>query len=125
MSEVEKLYRKAELLYCNKCRHDSELDCLYMCENKYPSFTAEKQIELIKWLGNNDKDKTKELTLYNSAHSYYYFALHHEPAHTEDDMWCYGEGLGTTFEEGLAKLINDLWQELTEQERIKIKSILE
>lgn len=29
MSEVTKLYENAGLLYCNKCRHDSELDCLY------------------------------------------------------------------------------------------------
>jgi len=50
MSEIEKLYENVGLLYCSKCRHDSELDCIYMCESKYPPFTAEKQIGLIKWL---------------------------------------------------------------------------
>lgn len=143
MSEIEKLYENAGIEPKNKCYY---WDCPYStgmpandipyaernCQNcnnpnkaVYPPFTAEKQIELIKWISNNDKDKNKELTLYNSAHPYYYFGLHHEPAHSEDDMWGYGEGLGTTFEDGLAKLINDLWQDLTKEERKQIKGILE
>ena len=129
MSEVEKLYAKAGI-YQKCCTAN---DCLDMskCSNCYfnkiysPPFTARKQIELIKWISNNDKDKNKELTLYNSAHPYYYFGLHHEPAHSEDDMWGYGEGLGTTFEDGLAKLINNLWQDLNETEQNEIRRILE
>ena len=50
MSEIEKMYENVGLIYCNKCRHDSELDCLYMCESKYPPFTTEKQLELFKLL---------------------------------------------------------------------------
>lgn len=40
MNEIEKMYENAGLFYCNKCRHDSELDCIYMCESKHPPFTA-------------------------------------------------------------------------------------
>ena len=138
MSEIEKMYKNAGIKKKRYCEYDSD-NCPYMfghlCSDcgvemkpekyLYPPFTAEKQIELIKWISNNDKDKNKELTLYNSAHPYYYFGLHHEPAHSEDDMWGYGEGLGTTFEDGLAELINSLWQDLTEEERKQIKEILE
>lgn len=52
MSEIEKLYKLAGLEYCQKCRHDSEIDCIYLCENKHPEFTAEKQIRILNLLGN-------------------------------------------------------------------------
>lgn len=58
MSEIEKMYENVGLIYCNKCRHDSELDCLYMCESKYPPFTTEKQLELFKLLIRHYKDRT-------------------------------------------------------------------
>ena len=133
MSEVEKMYSNAGIskIGNRRCTTVEYLDCMDKCAScdkyaiSYPPFTARKQIELIKWISNNDKDKNKELTLYNSAHPYYYFGLHHEPAHSEDDMWGYGEGLGTTFEDGLASIINNLWQSLTEEERTQIKEILE
>ena len=121
MNEVEKMYENAGIKKINT-QYANNISYHLV---KYPQFTAEKQIELIKWISNNDKDKNKELTLYNSAHPYYYFGLHHEPAHSEDDMWGYGEGLGTTFEDGLASIINNLWQDLTEEEKQQIREILE
>lgn len=109
MSEITKLYENAELLYCNKCRHDSEIDCIYMCEGKHPPFTAEKQIELIKWL----KDNRKFHTCGN---------------------WCTSvDSTGETiehrdskFEEALAGLINQLFaaQDLTEEEKEVLRGIL-
>lgn len=127
MNEVEMMYRNAHVYprVCGDITKETFENKVFntadMC-NK--AFTAEKQIDLIKWISNNDRDKNKELTLYNSTHPYYYFGLHHEPAHSEDDMWGYGEGLGTTFEDGLAKLINSLWQDLTEADKAQIKEIL-
>ena len=57
MSEITKLYENAGI----KCLHPSGF-CKHIgatcevCErHKYPPFTPEKQIELIKWLGKNKK----------------------------------------------------------------------
>lgn len=126
MSEIEKMYELAGVnKKCTDKRYEKCTGVCYDCKYFiYPPFTADKQIELIKWLSNNDKDKNKKLTLYNSAHPYYYFGLEHGPAHREDDMWGYGESLGTTFEDGLAQLVNDLWQDLTKEERKQIRDIL-
>lgn len=94
MSEIEKLMQNAELLYCNKCRHDSEIDCIYMCESKYPPFTAEKQLELIKWCIDNYRGEIFD---------------------TIETEW---------FEEQLSAYINNLWQDLTEEEKTEIKEIV-
>ena len=118
MNEVEKMYGNAELIYCSKCRHYSEIDCIYMCENKYPPFTAEKQLEIIKWLGELDMLEIMRTT-------------------REDKAWIINSEYGMSgnvykhtsrmklFKEALAGLINSLWQDLTEEERKQIKEILE
>ena len=62
MSEIEKMYENAEVkkqipkicsnneLYCKECKAHIE-DAMPYCKNAdYPPFTAEKQLELIKWL---------------------------------------------------------------------------
>ena len=110
MSEIEKMYENAELLYCNKCRHDSEIDCIYMCESKYPPFTAEKQIEIIKLL-----TQQSDLTI----------------SHFEKwELWLfdgqeYTQITGKDFTETLAKFINAYWKNLTETEKAEIRGILE
>ena len=109
MSEIEKLYENVGLIYCNKCRHDSELDCLYMCESKYPPFTAEKQIELIKWLVHN----TKQIHITDVNNGEFFFSA-----------LTYESYMKVDFDEALASFINNLWQDLTE-ERTQIKEILE
>ena len=141
MSEVEKLYKNAgvEKQYYYFDSADGNTYTWELNENgndkhnmcfigkpkiKDREFTAEKQIELIKWLSNNDKDKNKEMCIYNSSHPYFYFGLYHNED-IEDNSYGYGESLTLTFEEGLANLINNLWQSLTEQERTEIRSILE
>ena len=73
----------------------------------YPPFTAEKQLELIKWLA-----KTRPI--------YITFLI---------DKWVI-EGMiryGTrydTFEDALSGYINNIWQTLTEQDRTEIAEIL-
>ena len=90
-------------------------DCTDECEYAYdkviyPSFTAEKQIELIKWLKDN-----------RDFHTY--------------GKWCTScdstgeviEHRSELFEEALAGLINQLWKadDLTEEEKQQVKGILE
>ena len=103
MNEITKLYENAGVLkeclspcYINKTWRKTH-DCPN-CDNResYPPFTAEKQIELIK----------------NVSPSY---PLNY---HTK----CFQ---GYSFEEGLAKCINNLWQYLTAEEKQQVKGILE
>ena len=106
MSEIEKMYENAGIkpsptcnncnmldeywsngTYCSTCKDDKNNDECGIANYIYPPFTAEKQIELIKWLV------------------------------------CTGEE-ESTFEETLSKQVNDLWQDLTEEEKQQVKGIL-
>jgi hypothetical protein len=94
MNEIEKMYENAgaELRKCSECNNN--VDCGYG-KGCYPPFTAEKQIELIKWMVNTN-------------HRYYLLDV------VEND-----------FEESLAKVFNLYWQDLTEEEKQQVKGILE
>ena len=106
MSEITKLYENAgiepEINYvCDKepCEQHS-VDCqkcshLYDTREDYPDFTAEKQIELIKWCLDNYR-------------GYIFDSIETE--------W---------FEEQLCAFINNIWQDLTEEEKQQVKGILE
>ena len=80
----------------------------------YPPFTAEKQIELIKWLAQKD---------------YYtcdYCEIEPRKNGQEWLSYCHFKGsTSNTFENALAGLINEMWQDLTEEEKASIKNILE
>ena len=71
MSEITKLYENAgvkKLLYCDICKaqeHALGLCAETKCEPFYPPFTAEKQIELIKWLGTKQYAKYTTSLLIN------------------------------------------------------------
>lgn len=121
MSEVEKLYKKAKIepeinYVCDKepCKKSSlkccaDIGCshLYDIREDYPDFTAEKQLELIKWLARFDLRIE-----YTNAK---YFIESHR----------HGYSVYTAcFEQALAKFINILWQDLTETERNEIRDIL-
>lgn len=73
-------------------------------------FTAEKQLELIKWLCDTDYYITEFCRLIDTREYY-----------IETD---YKHFQSSSFEETLAGLVNKLWQDLTEQERTEIRSIL-
>ena len=82
-------------------------------EDKYPPFTAEKQIEIIKFLigkhASFDLFKNYEQKdLYMVYYECRYFPKQYLP-----------------FEEALAESVNYLWQDLTEDEKTSIKEILE
>lgn len=108
MTEIEKLYKNAGV--SKRCCGNQEA-CLQAppyCEKyNYPSFTTEKQLELIKWLVINrglsieySKDEWGMATNFTAG----YFC--------ED------------FQDALAILLNNLWQELTDSDKEQIRSIL-
>lgn len=119
MNEITKLYENAEI---KPVIRDTAIGKGYYIEHQrieeYPPFTAEKQLELIKWLGELD-----------------YLGLMRTTMETKD--WIFNSeynmsgdiyknsSRAKTFEETLAKLINTLWQDLTEEDKINIKNILE
>lgn len=117
---------KGQGIYCDICylgdNHDKNdtdrLKCPY-CEVEnfgYPPFTAEKQLELIKWLARK---------------SHITIGLGLPWGQYDDDWWTVTSkngGLGTNayeFEEALASFVNSKWQSLTDAERKQIKEILE
>lgn len=122
MSEIEKMYENVKLtnLYCgddyiaeymlqSECTNDNEEKCKTCDKVKisYPPFTAEKQIELIKWLALRDG-----ITIVAYIGGIY---------SSEHDKYNVSE---CSLESCLARLINNLWQGLTEKEKQQIKDIL-
>ena len=94
-------------------------DCTEECEyaytkTNYPPFTAEKQIELIKLLGDV-RDYTVEIDKFKGV---YYVGC--REAGSNNKHW----GSHNLFEEALAELVNDLWQDLTKEEQEQIREIL-
>ena len=118
MNEVEKMYEDCNIKKIRYCEVEDE--CPFMfghrcedCDMKpkpeyyiYPPFTAEKQLELIKWLAK------QPLTIDNVDGEFEFLT------------GCKLSDFGN-FEESLAEIINNLWQDLAEEERKQIKNILE
>lgn len=118
MNEIEKMYENAGIKptknwqSCRNCKLKTEtryddwgeeyLTCKMLERPKncpdakefYPPFTAEKQIELIKWCLDNYR-------------GYIFDSIETE--------W---------FEEQLCAFINNIWQDLTEEEKQQVKGIL-
>lgn len=132
MNEIEKLYENAGFerefekpVECIKNLYISCEGCMLYdnkkgkCNNRkeYPPFTAEKQLELIKWLCTEDDDFFSIIAIDYGCWKINY--------HRED---CISEDIkgrsDLNFENALANLINNLWQSLTEEERKQIKEIL-
>ena len=114
-NEIEKLYELAGILkeclspcYINKTWRKTH-DCPN-CDNRenYPPFTAEKQIELIKWLG--EWDYTVRIDFHENECG---IAIEYHSGNFQDNL-----------SEALASIINDLWQDLTETEKEEIRKIL-
>lgn len=119
MSEIEKLMQNAGF----KRFHTKEytFDPTEAFKNNehfvcydYPPFTAEKQLELIKWLA---KRRDFALDYYPSCNIWV--------AKTEF-CWEYYEKTyeHKETEQALAGLINNLWQDLSDTEKAEIKEIL-
>ena len=105
MSEIEKMYENAGV------------EPIYPYTKCYPDFTAEKQLELIKWLASSrngilisDLGEGE----FSISTGFYYCAKHIINFRNNKD-------LGIV----IAIFINDLWQDLTEEEKQQVKGILE
>lgn len=114
MSEIEKMYENAGVnkeTECNEpydvCSGDWECDTCSYANNYYPPFTAEKQIELIKWLSNFWVHINKVNEQFNISTGGGYVSY-------------YAEDLA----DAIALYINSKWNNLTEQERTEIAEIL-
>jgi hypothetical protein len=94
-----------------ECPHYDD-GCYSTCDyaydkDYYPPFTAEKQLEITKFL-------LKKAVYYDVK---------------DDKYWFYYEECESAgykpFDEAIAHFINKLWQDLTEEEKMSIKNILE
>ena len=103
MSEIEKLYENAGVEKEWKPLPYGDI------EEYYPEFTAEKQLELIKWLG--EWNYTVRIDFDENEWG---IATENYSGYFQDNL-----------SEALASIINFLWQDLTEEEKAEIKRILE
>jgi hypothetical protein len=98
MSNIKELYKLAGVNKTNVTCDYCELKCYDCtktpCPVDYPPFTAEKQLELIKWLTTTYRVLTLERTFCNN------------------------------FDQALAGLILELWDELSSEQREEVKEIL-
>ena len=108
MNEVEKMMQNANV---EKQWNSTPYGGI---EEYYPPFTAEKQLELIKWL-IQENFYDERIIRSNFEKTYFYC--------TYIDDYCESEYFGK-FEEALANVFNYFWQDLTEAERTQIKEIL-
>ena len=116
MTEIEQMYQNAGVLKecLSPCYINKTWRKLHDCPNcnkrtDYPPFTAEKQLEIIKILVHKS---IFSITI-ASNNEYHVFGF----AKTGD--------FKISFEEALASYINSLWQDIQEEDKIKIKRILE
>lgn len=77
------------------------------CSKEFPPFTAEKQLEIVKFMLHKG-------VYYDTDCDTYWF---HYTGEIENATY-------RPFEEAIAEFINSLWQDLTEEEKQQIKEIL-
>lgn len=114
MNEVEKLYRNAHVyprVYGDITKETFENKVLNMADMCNEAFTAEKQIEILKFLFAKDVFKC-----YQHYTSKAYIVLRDNAR----DFIC-----NKPFNEFLASYINCIWQSLTDKEKQQVKGILE
>lgn len=127
MTEIEKMFentgiKKApdinncypEMMKCYHCEHYKVInEYTGRCLNEvYPDFTEEKQLRLLKKI---NKKWIIEIS--------YSIDAYHITAHSNNGEKEYFQ-VNNYFDEGLANIINDLWQDLTDQEKEEIRGIL-
>lgn len=117
MNEIEKMYENAnckKVFHCSECNRPCDDDiCKFNIETGFAFFTAEKQLELIKFFLKNYKgiDINKRSNRFNFlVDNATFIGCHHNDK---------------SFEESLAGVINKLWISMSEEEKQQIKEILE
>ena len=125
MSEIEKMYENVGVKFIIGVRCKAKIgdgcnsrcpDCDYNTKPKeYPPFTAEKQLRLTTFIGLHYgfqmlKNESFDYIIATRIYVKYEYEY---------------KGYGYGYNEAIANLINNLWQDLTEEERRQIKEILE
>jgi len=105
MNEIEKLYKNAGV-------EDKNINNQLYKDLNYPQFTAEKQLELIKWLCKNTY-RNYLLIRYDFTNYYWQIECNMSDSDKTDK-----------FSECLASITNNLWQDLTEEEKEQVREIL-
>ena len=95
--------------YSNDCEGDC-IDCTWYDEDEvYPPFTDTKQLELIKWLIEENK----------------YISITTCP----DGLFIIGgfsrKGINQDFSQALASLVCELWKDLTSEQREEVRGLLQ
>ena len=135
MSEIEKMYENAGIepdinYVCDKepCEKHS-VDCqecshLYDTREDYPDFTAEKQLELIKTIERKCDLIDCIQIVYRPMEDLWKISIMPVLEMAFEEMYLFF-GCDKDFSTALAMAINNLWQDLTEEEKQQIKEILE
>ena len=106
MNEIEKLYENAGV------------EPIYPYTKCYPEFTAEKQLEIIKLISKQGQIIIENWEKDNRGFNVTFRANSNLRYITMDCI------TRKTVEEALAQIINDIWQDLTEEECKQIRNIL-
>lgn len=141
MSEIEKMMQNAGIKPIKQGYCDWDSDCPYPdiinngcgdeCpywkyedEAKYPPFTAEKQIELIKTIETKCDMVDCLQIAYRPMEDLWKISIIPVLEMAFEEMYLYF-GCDKDFSTALAMAINKLWQDLTEVEKQQVKGILE
>ena len=119
-SEIEKLHKNAgvEQIGFKRCSGIKQSICQHNCDEcedyvrHYPPFTAEKQLELIKWLLQNKRLCIRKAECSNN----FYMDVLSNRADGVDNK---------DLEQCLASLVSNIWQSLTDTEKQQLKEILD
>ena len=117
---IQKLYETAGVgkLGIKRCSGVKQTICQHNCDECkdyvliYPPFTAEKQLELIKWL----------LRQHRFSIQYAFVDSEYGLLWSEDELH---ESWHKDFSQALAGLITNLYQDLTNNQKQEIKRILQ
>ena len=112
MSEIEKMYENAEI------------EPIYPYTKCYPEFTAEKQIEIIKTIETKCDFVDCIQIVYRPMEDLWKISIIPVLEMAFEEIHLYF-GCDKDFSIALAMAINNLWQDLSEEEKQKVKGILE
>lgn len=113
MTEIEKLFENAGIKATAKTKEVRPN--LFECGLFYPDFTAEKQIRIIKLISKQGQVIIENWEKDNKGFNVTFRANSNLRYTT---MVCITR---KTIKEALAQIINDIWQDLTDQEKEEIR----
>jgi hypothetical protein len=128
MTEIEKMFENANIKKIHKYQieidnGDPRFTGIGHSDSYivYPDFTAEKQIELIKWLASKQYAKYTTSLLINIRDTVRFAGGLIAGTCTLNVKY---DKQDKEFENALAGVINEMWQDLTDQEKEEIRGIL-